>query len=401
MPMLIERDRKSVTALVPSPAAFALVKAFEGLRLDAYPDPATKAEPYTIGFGHTGPDVHPGLTITLAQAESWLTEDLVEAAAIVRDRVKAPLSQGEFDAACSLVFNLGKIPPSLLACLNGGKLDSGQVMEPGSYGSAKRQFARNCRAGGKPMLGLYRRRLAEICVFSGLPFENACSAGVVKLVIRPDGSIDPDATTSMDETLERATRDLRVDTGPKFSPEWPSRPPAAPAQDLPAETELPAVEASQAPAIEVSEAPVASAPTLAEGGPAQVTSPPALPVPATPAKALPPVVSDPGPEVPQIKDLVKSRRAWGQFLQSFGHIFQVIGITGPVGAGPLAVGFGKAYGAVVRDPFLFELVITVAIFTTGWVMMHAGGWIKHIGEKRAKAPLGTTNEVLAAKRAAA
>jgi lysozyme len=34
-------------------ATIDLVKASEGLRLNAYPDPATKAEPWTIGYGHT------------------------------------------------------------------------------------------------------------------------------------------------------------------------------------------------------------------------------------------------------------------------------------------------------------------------------------------------------------
>ncbi len=46
-----------------------LVKRFEGLRLTAYQD---SVGVWTIGYGHTGPDVHPGMTITEEQADELL-----------------------------------------------------------------------------------------------------------------------------------------------------------------------------------------------------------------------------------------------------------------------------------------------------------------------------------------
>jgi lysozyme len=48
----------------------------EGCRLKAYPDPLTHAEPYTIGYGHTGPEVHLGLAWTQAQADAVLVADV-------------------------------------------------------------------------------------------------------------------------------------------------------------------------------------------------------------------------------------------------------------------------------------------------------------------------------------
>ena len=57
-----------------SPAGLDLIKKFEGLRLAAYPDPATGGEPWTIGYGHTGPEVHRGLTWTHDQAEAALEQ---------------------------------------------------------------------------------------------------------------------------------------------------------------------------------------------------------------------------------------------------------------------------------------------------------------------------------------
>jgi lysozyme len=46
----------------------------EGLRLHAYPDPDTGAEPWTIGYGCTGADIRAGLVWTKAQADQALTE---------------------------------------------------------------------------------------------------------------------------------------------------------------------------------------------------------------------------------------------------------------------------------------------------------------------------------------
>jgi lysozyme len=48
----------------------------EGLRLIAYPDPVSGGAPWTIGYGHTGREVHPGLVWTQAQAEAALTGDI-------------------------------------------------------------------------------------------------------------------------------------------------------------------------------------------------------------------------------------------------------------------------------------------------------------------------------------
>jgi lysozyme len=44
---------------------YALIAVFEGERLTAYQDPYGV---WTIGMGHTGPDVHAGLTISSAQS---------------------------------------------------------------------------------------------------------------------------------------------------------------------------------------------------------------------------------------------------------------------------------------------------------------------------------------------
>ena len=52
--------------------ALPLVKREESCRLVAYPDPLTGKEPWTVGWGQTGPNVGPETAISQAQADSWL-----------------------------------------------------------------------------------------------------------------------------------------------------------------------------------------------------------------------------------------------------------------------------------------------------------------------------------------
>lgn len=56
-----------------SPEAIMALKREEGVDLHAYQD---QGGVWTIGYGHTGPEVHAGLVWTLAQAEAALLLDL-------------------------------------------------------------------------------------------------------------------------------------------------------------------------------------------------------------------------------------------------------------------------------------------------------------------------------------
>ena len=85
-----------------------LLKTWEGCRLSAYPDPASGGAPWTIGYGHTGVEVVPGLTIDQEQAEAWLKQDVAEAAGAV-DRLLSgvTLTARQRDALISFCFNVG------------------------------------------------------------------------------------------------------------------------------------------------------------------------------------------------------------------------------------------------------------------------------------------------------
>ena len=86
-----------------TPEGLQLIKSWEGCRLCAYPDPASGGAPWTIGYGHTGPEVHQGLAISQQQAEAWLAEDIATAAAAV-DRLLVSLLPGVFALGRSVVL---------------------------------------------------------------------------------------------------------------------------------------------------------------------------------------------------------------------------------------------------------------------------------------------------------
>lgn len=136
-----------------------IIREFEGLRLSAYPDPGTGAEPWTIGYGHTGDDVFPGMRITRAEADTLLRRDVAHAEDAVRDLVKAPLAQHQFDALVSFCFNCGRGALAKSALL--------RKLNRGDYDAVPAELARWAKAGGRVLPGLVRRRKAEAALWVG------------------------------------------------------------------------------------------------------------------------------------------------------------------------------------------------------------------------------------------
>jgi lysozyme len=85
----------------------------EGLRLRAYPDPLSGGTPWTIGYGHTGPEVHPGLVWTPAQAETALIADIARACELLDEHVPwwRRLDDVRQDVLANMAFNMGLLSP--------------------------------------------------------------------------------------------------------------------------------------------------------------------------------------------------------------------------------------------------------------------------------------------------
>jgi len=81
-----------------------VIRKYEALRNTSYQDGAGV---WTIGYGHTGPEVGPGQTISDAQAEDLFSADLSWVMALIARTVKVPTNGGQYTAIASLIFNIG------------------------------------------------------------------------------------------------------------------------------------------------------------------------------------------------------------------------------------------------------------------------------------------------------
>lgn len=140
----------------------ALIRPFEGYhrRLPdggcaAYPDPATKADPWTIGYGSTGPDITPATCWTHDQALASLrTETTQKALGVLK---LSPSLATEPDrriaALTSFAYNcgLGNYRISTLR----------RRVNQRDWAEAAREIVKWNKAAGRVMAGLTRRRAAE------------------------------------------------------------------------------------------------------------------------------------------------------------------------------------------------------------------------------------------------
>lgn len=127
-----------------------LILVSEELRLEAYRCPAGV---WTIGWGHTGPDVYPGLVITEAMAVMFKQADLERFEAAVEDALEVPVTGNQFSALVSFAFNVGDQAFRDSTLLN--KLNTGDIK------GAAVEFKRWVRSKGRIQPGLVTRRAAE------------------------------------------------------------------------------------------------------------------------------------------------------------------------------------------------------------------------------------------------
>lgn len=167
-----------------NPEGIDLVKRFEGCRLEAYLCPA---DIWTIGYGHTGDDVYPGLTITEEQADALLRKDMQHFETAVARLIMVPINANEFSALVSLTFNIGEGNFSHSSCLR--FLNQGDRMEAAN----RIELWNKARVNGQLTVleGLVRRRAAEKALF-----------------LTPDASTSMMAVPTMDVPPEADEREV-------------------------------------------------------------------------------------------------------------------------------------------------------------------------------------------------
>ena len=142
--------------MTASESAYGLIRRFESLRLTSYRDPVGI---WTVGYGHTQ-NAAPDQTITEQGAETFLHQDVSVVEGVLTAAIMVPATQNQFDACCSLAFNIGRgnfTKSTLLKKLNAGDA-------PG----AAEEFLRWNHAGGQVLPGLTARRIAEQQLFQAV-----------------------------------------------------------------------------------------------------------------------------------------------------------------------------------------------------------------------------------------
>lgn len=142
-------------ALVTSPSGVKAIQKHEGLVLETYVDAVGVP---TIGYGHTGSKhAFPNNKITKAKATELLKQDLKDAENAIHKYVNVDLSQEQFDALVSLVFNIG--------VGNFAKSTLLKKLNRGDYLGAADEFPKWRKGGGRVLPGLVTRRAEERALF--------------------------------------------------------------------------------------------------------------------------------------------------------------------------------------------------------------------------------------------
>jgi lysozyme len=146
------------------PAGVALIKEFEGFPHGGHPY-QDMVGVWTIGYGHTEGVGANTPRISEQQASQLLARDLDNKYAPAVARLGVPLSQNQFDALTSFVYNCG---PGAI-----GDTKVGRALRTRRYRDAADLLLEWDKAGGHPVPGLTRRRRAERALFltEDDPFE--------------------------------------------------------------------------------------------------------------------------------------------------------------------------------------------------------------------------------------
>ncbi|HXZ67520.1 MAG TPA: lysozyme, partial [Alphaproteobacteria bacterium] len=284
-----------------SEAGRALIKVFEGYakrlsdgRAQAYQDIIGN---WTIGWGHTGPEVKKDLIITEEEAEELLTRDLAKAEDAVARLVKTALNQHQFDALVSFVFNLGTKAleqSTLLKLLNVGNIDAvpSEMLKWIYVGKGKNK---------RPNDSIKNRRANEGRLWIAPPDATVQVAGngdvTVHSASEADGSGGVAATTggaskpiTKSRTLAGAVTAVAATAGVAAVEGKKTTAPASAGAGTTEAQATPSTEAAPAPA---------PTPTVAAPPPAPTPQPAPAPSPAAPAAAPPPSVPPPAPPTMQ------------------------------------------------------------------------------------------------------
>lgn len=147
-----------------STSGLAFLKAEEGYSATAYKDGTspTGNQLYSIGYGHqivSGDGLKPTSIITPEQGEALLRADVASREQVVRDSVRVPINQNQFNALVSFAYNIG------ISGFKGSEVL--KQLNAGNYAGAKDVWTKYwTKSSGKENPVLVQRRQREAALFA-------------------------------------------------------------------------------------------------------------------------------------------------------------------------------------------------------------------------------------------
>lgn len=168
------------------------IKSYEGCRLTAYKLPGE--DNWTIGWGHSGPDVSEGMTISETRAEELFNSDIKVFENSVNswnDQYGLNLNQNQFDALVSITYNFG----AYWVEANSGDWRLANYVQSGFKDASGNRlpdleiadaFGVLCSSARKILPGLITRRIneAEIFLYNNYHTDNT---HFVYAILNPNG----------------------------------------------------------------------------------------------------------------------------------------------------------------------------------------------------------------------
>ena len=165
---LVPFSASAASSMKASGNIIEYIKEKEGCRLEAYQLPGE--DNWTIGYGHSGPDVKQGDKLTQEEADKLFAQDLKKYEAAVNgyiDEYNLSFNQSKFDAIVSFTYNCGtnwvdkswRIAKYLK---NNFKDSNGKVLPDQEIADA---FGVICNGGEGIITGLIERRIEEAKIF--------------------------------------------------------------------------------------------------------------------------------------------------------------------------------------------------------------------------------------------
>lgn len=155
--------------MITSEAGYDLIKRFESCRLKAYPDPKSGGDPWTCGWGETR-GVTPDTWWTQDEADRRLVESVRAVENIVSRHVTHEMTQGQFDAFVSIIFNVGpgnQWKDGICRLKDGRPSTLLRKFNEGDEAGAETEWMKWVSPGSNVENGLKNRRMAELALFRG------------------------------------------------------------------------------------------------------------------------------------------------------------------------------------------------------------------------------------------